>query len=402
MVSIRKNLAIFALLCAGAATWAAPGAGPAAAQADDSSPRLRLGGYVQLWYLNEQAKNGKLEDGTGDLGAQIASGFAINRARLQLGMEMGCLGASMQVRMEGGSLNLLDAYGSWGIFGPAMVLRFGQMKVPSAWEVRVPDEGLDFVTRSRFASEVVNWSLSKSTFSICPLYNVQTYSRDTGLSIEGEAAGFRYALMAGNGLGANNYVGADESRGFVYANAYGAYFYGARASYDVLTELRRMLSTLPASLELGGHYNWNDHPNLIYSDAKTVLDLKRRSWSADLSLRVWDRLRVSGMYGEGVIDDDYDHDGATDYSYRGWEIRAMAVILPGALEAGARYDSYAWNRAVTSGWTDAGALTVGVTWSVPPALRMQLNYKLKIVSGDLASNDSSSLVMLAAQVRLDN
>ena len=398
MVSIRNILALLALLCAGAASWAAP----AAAQAEGPSPHLHLGGYVQLWYLNEQAKNGKLEDGTGDPGAQMASGFAINRARLQLGMEMGSVGASMQVRMEGGSLNLLDAYGSWRILGPAMVLRFGQMKIPSAWEVRVPDEGLDFITRSRYASEVVNWSLSKSTFSTCPLFNIQTYSRDAGMSIEGEAAGFRYALMAGNGLGANNHVGAEESRGFVYANAFGAYFYGMRATYDVLTEARLVFPTLPASLELGGHYNWNDHPNFIYSDAKTVLDLKRRSWSADLCLRVWDRLRVTGMYGEGVIDDDYDHDGQVDYSYRGWEIRAMAVIFPGVLEAGARYDSYTWNRAVTSGWTEAGALTVGLTWSLPPVLRLQVNYKLKILSGELVYNDNSSLFMAAAQVKLDN
>ena len=84
MVSIRNSLALLALLCAGVASWAAP----AVAQADGASPRLRLGGYVQLWYLNEQAKNGKLEDGTGEPGAQIASGFAINRARLQLGMDL--------------------------------------------------------------------------------------------------------------------------------------------------------------------------------------------------------------------------------------------------------------------------------------------------------------------------
>jgi hypothetical protein len=375
---------------------------PVLACAEPTVPRVRIGGYTQLWYLNEQAENGKVQDFTGDAGADVASGFAINRARLLVGMDWGNLGGSLQMRMEGGSPGLLDAYGSWVIASEALVFRFGQMKVPSAWEVEVPDDDLDFATRSRFASEVTNWSLSKGTFTTSPLYYVQTYLRDTGVGLSGEILGFRYFLMVSNGLGANGNVGAEESRGLAYANGFGAYFYGVRTSYDLLTEVRRWLPAAAASLRVGGHFSWNDHPDFIFGDAKTVLDLKRWSWSADASLSLWERVRLTGMYGEGVVDDDYDHDGQVDYLYRGWEARAIVTLIPEALEAGVRWDSYAWSRAVTSGWAEASALTAGITWAWQPVLRIQLNYKWKLQSGDLTGDVSSHLVVVSAQVKIQS
>jgi hypothetical protein len=417
MAFIEKARVLLCLIALGAlgaaslgAAEAVPGStldsgpGPAGAWVLDPARggeglRLSLGGSIQFWYLNEGAANGKKEDYTDESGAQIASGFAINRARLRLGLDEGRLEASLQLRLEGGSLSLLDAYCSWDVLDKALALRLGQMKVPSVWELGVSDEELDFITRSRLATEIVNWSLSKSTFTTSPLYNVQTLYRDLGLAIGGSFSGFDYALMVGNGLGANYFVGADESRGFVYANPFGAYFYGARASYDILSLLRQYIG-FPLSLELGGHFNRNEHPDFIYNDAKTVLDLSRWSWSADARLGIFYRLRLTGMYGAGAIEDDFDHDGKTDYSYRGWELRAVAVIVPGLFEAGARYDSYAWNLAVASGWTEVDALTLGLTLAPHKALRFQLNYKLKTTAGNLASNDSSSSIIAAAQIRL--
>jgi hypothetical protein len=208
--------------------------------------------------------------------------------------------------------------------------------------------------------------------------------------------------MVGNGLGANGNVGAEESPGLAYANNFGAYFYGVRASYDLLTEVRRWIAAVPASLTVGGHFDWNDHPDFIFSDAKTVLDLRRWSGSADGSLVLWDRFRITGMYGAGVVDDDYDNNGEIDYSYRGWEARVTVTLIPEVLKAGVRWDSYAWSRAVTSGWADASALTVGVTWEWQPVLRLQLNYKWKLESGDLTANTSSHLVVVSAQVKIQS
>ncbi|MGA2478583.1 MAG: hypothetical protein ABSG63_07530 [Spirochaetia bacterium] len=371
---------------------------PCAGADSAPAPGLTLGGYTQLWYLYEQAPNGKKQDVTEDMGAQEASGFNLYRARLTASGRWENAGMNFMLRLEGGSVGLLDAYGYWQVIGRALEIDAGQMKIPSAWEVLVPDEDLDFVTRSRFASEIANWSLSKSPFSTSPFYYVQTQNRDLGAAAKGEFRGLSYMVMIGNGLGAGNYIGADENRGFVYANPFGAYFYGGRLTYDLLTELRETLG-VPAAFVVGGHYCINNHPNFIYNDAKTVLDINRSSWSVDAHMGLFDVLRLTGMYGEGVVNDDYDNDGQTDYTYRGWEVSAMVVIVKDFLEAGARFDSYAWNRAVTSGWANANALTAGVNFSWTSHVRLQLNYKYKFQTGDLTQATDAHVLLLSTQVR---
>jgi hypothetical protein len=361
-------------------------------------PRVRFSGFVQFWYLYEQAENGKVQDLTGDLGAQVASGFNLNRARCGVDLDLGAWKAALQVRLEGGSVGLLDAYGSWQPSGPALLLLVGQMKIPSEWEVMVGEDSLAFVTRSRFANEVANWSLSKSPASTSPFTFVQTYARDMGVGLQGSLRGFHYFAMVGNGLGANNYVGAEESRQFVYANQFGAYFYGARISYEVIREPGE--SALPglSSLEIGGHFNYNHHPNLIYNDAKTVLDLERWSWSVDARLELLERIRIITMYGSGKVEDDFDADGQPDYLYSGWEAGAVVQAIPGLLEAGVRWDSYTWSRAVTSGSSTAGALTTGVSWSPLPYLRVQLNYKWKILDSELDLDTDNDFAVLSLQL----
>jgi hypothetical protein len=379
-------LLLFCFLCSSAGAETAPAAG------------ISVGGYLQVWAQYEQAPNGKQQDNTGDPGAKEATGFNLYRARLSATGAWENAGVNMQLRLEGGSVGLLDAYGYWRLLGPALEIDVGQMKVPLSWEVPMPDDQLDFVTRSRFASEVANWSLSKSAFSGSPFYYVQTQNRDLGVAVKGAYRGLSYLAMIGNGLGVGNYVGADESRGFVYANSFGAYFYGARLTYDVLTELSELLP-FPAALVVGGHYCVNNHPNLICNDAKTVLDIDRRSWSVDACLGLFDIVRLRGMYGEGVVNDDYDNDGQTDYTYRGWEVSAMVVILKDILEAGARFDGYSWNRAVTSGWANANTLTAGVNFSWTSRLRLQLNYKYKFQTGDLTQATDAHLLVLSTQIK---
>jgi hypothetical protein len=376
----------FCLLAFSAGAQGAPAAG------------LSVGGYAQVWYLYEQAPNGKQQDYTGDPGAQEASGFNLYRARLSATGAWENAGVILQVRLEGGSVGLLDAYGYWRLLGPALEVDIGQLKLPLSWEVLVPDDRLDFVVRSRFASEVANWSLSKSSFSTSPFYYAQTQSRDLGVALKGSWRGLTYFATISNGLGVGNYVGADESRQFLYANPIGAYFYGARVTYDLFTELRDTLIPFPASFVVGGHYCSNKHPNCIYNDAKTVLDLDRSSWSADACLQLFDIVRLRGMYGEGVVNDDYDLDGQSDYSYRGWEVSAMVVVVKDLLEAGARYDCYTWCRAVTSGWAVANAITAGVNLTIDPHLRFQLDYRYKFQTGDLTQAKDANEVILSTQV----
>ena len=61
------------------------------------------------------------------------------------------------------------------------------------------------------------------------------------------------------------------------------------------------------------------------------------------------------MYGAGQVEDDFDADGQPDYTYSGWEAGALVRVIPRFLEAGLRWDSYTWSRAVTGGWSTAGS-----------------------------------------------
>ena len=98
----KAIIAFLCLLCCAPALLCAQAA-------PDSGAGLTLRGYTQLWYLYEQAANGKQQDVSGDLGAQEASGFSFNRVRLSADARWEHAGMNVQIRLEGGSLGLLDA-----------------------------------------------------------------------------------------------------------------------------------------------------------------------------------------------------------------------------------------------------------------------------------------------------
>ncbi len=50
---------------------------------------------------------------------------------------------------------------------------------------------------------------------------------------------------------------------------------------------------------------------------------------------LFERIRLTGMYGAGQVEDDFDADGQPDYTYSGWEAGAMFRVIPRFLEAGA-------------------------------------------------------------------
>lgn len=157
------------------------------------------------------------------------------------------------------------------------------MKIPSTYEVGQSDTNLDFATRNKFSEEVVNWSLSKSPSSISAFTSVQTQSRDTGIGITAEYRGLKLYTYAGNGLGANMFVGAEEKKQTVYTNSPGDMFYGVRGDADILRFLS-IHDNVISSVVLGGHASRNKHDNFLYNDTRTVLDMDRFSWSTDIHL----------------------------------------------------------------------------------------------------------------------
>ncbi len=362
--------------------------------------KVRIGGYLQLWWtIKEGTENGKLQPLTGDEAAQEASGFSFRRARLSTNISREHFRAKLELALEG-SPRLMDAYGVWSAIDRKLEVWAGQMKIPSTYEVETSSTELDFATRSAFSKAVSNWSLCRSPTVSSPLYGIRTYLRDTGLGIKGEIGGGKYFLMVGNGLGANLGVGGAENKQFIYANSFGAYFYGARVSYDLAQVLgQKKKEPLFPSLTVGGHYCINRHPDLIFRDEKTVMDIERESWSLDLRVNIMNRVKLTGMVGRGLVLDDFDNDDKIDYLYSGWELKAVATLIPEHLKAGLRYDVYSEEFFENGAKEKFSTYTIGLTCSVKPSLRFQLNYKWKELSSKTNPDTQDNVFLLTAQLR---
>jgi hypothetical protein len=350
--------------------------------------------------IAEQAENGVNEPVTGDAAAAESSGFQFRRARLNtdLDLEKGLLQLRLGLRLEGNP-GLLDACAAVRPLGKHLELLAGQMKVPSTYEVAVQPTEMDFPSMSLFSERVTDWSLARSMAQVSPFSGARSYYRDAGLAIKGEAYGASGFLMVGNGLGANQFVGASENKQFVFANSFGSYFYGIRLGFDPMPLLGRSLPRgFPVrSVRLGGHASWNRHPNIVMNDEKTVVDLRRRSWSLDLQADVLGCVRLTGMMGAGFIEDDADWDGKTDYAYRGWEVKAMVVIVPEWFEAGGRYDAY-WDERHESGDDDIRhAWTFGATFTWKPHVKVQFQYKRKILDSASDPDLRDDIFLIAIQ-----
>jgi hypothetical protein len=117
---------------------------------------------------------------------------------------------------------------------------------------------------------------------------------------------------------------------------------------------------------------------MVIEGNRAVLDLDRRSWSADASARIVELVDLTAMYGECAVEDDLDNDGKTDYKFRGLELKALADIRPGRLAVGFRYDLLAEE------WYESGredrmeTYTLGLTYGTSSDLKFQLNYTWKI------------------------
>lgn len=359
--------------------------------------RFMISGFAQLWYVYERNENDKQQSYTADPAVDETSGFSLNKVRLAAETGDDTLTARITLGFDnGGTPVLLDCYGSWAaVKNGWLTIYTGQMKIPSTWESAVNDSELDFITRGKFSSDTANWSLCKSPSSVSPFTSVETNMRDIGIAVKGDLSGFSYFIMASNGLGSNLAVGGPEKKGYLYANRFGEYFYGIRAEYDVAELLKECdVLLFINSLSAGMHYNYNIHNNVIYNDTRTVLDIKRNSYSVDMHLLLFDSLRLSAMYGHGTVDDDYDNDGETDLDYSGYDVRIMWMVLRDLLEIGIRYDEYTTEKTVYGSPDTFQVLTAGINCYPHKGLKIQINYKFKNNESELKNDiDDDSLIM---------
>ena len=328
-----------------------------------SDPAIR--GYVQAWWTVRQAvENGLRQAGTGDRAAQTVSGFSLRRARLSVQDTLGSdrLRFEVEVLLEK-SGRLTDCYVA-GRLADGLEVRAGQMKIPSTYEAMAPAGGRDFIQPATVSRLIPDWSLSRTPY-ISTFMGNRGYLRDVGLGLEARTGRLRSFAMVGNGLGANLFVGGGQNKEFVKTNSPGDWLYGLRLDAQVLSWL-----------EVGGHGLVNRHGDMLFNDERTVIDLDRRSWSADARVRLPRDVRVSGLYAGGVVDDDYYRDGKSNYEYAGYELKALGWLRPGRLEAGMRFDRYEyafnesgsrvthsdWTAGVNCHWHGDNKVQVNYTW----------------------------------------
>lgn len=375
------------------------------AQAHEFSEDLQVYGYLQAWvtlYEQMQEADELFQHPSGDVATTQTSGFSLHQLRGGLDYRVwdGWLGFSLLLKVERNP-GILNAFVS---LNPAewLRLRLGQFKVPTTYEGMILSRDLDFVQRSRLATRCVDWALSRTVHPSSLFYNNASYYRDMGLGADGRIPlGFgelRYFLMVGNGLGANLYIGGGTERQEILTNL-PQFFYGGRLE----------LADLFGWLTVGAHASYNRHTNMVFNSGRTVIDLKRLSWSVDGRLTIpGSGLRLAGMFAAGEVDDDYDADGNTDLRYSGWDVRAIwalsEVIAPGwtehRIELTGRYEVYA------SEWNGVGAevtqaqLTLGLNYLFADYARAMLNYMIRWTDDPTEPDLADDAVLLGLQLSI--
>ncbi len=360
---------------------------PATCAAGDFRGTAEPYGQIQTWatlYEQMEETDELYQFPSGDPAAQVASGFSLARVRagVRLGLLDGLLQMVLSMRLERGPA-VLDAFGAVRLHD-AFGIAVGQQKIPGPWENLVASRNLDFILRPIISESISDYSLSRTTYPSSLFYGIHSYLRDLGIAVFGDVrtgpGRLRYRLMLGNGLGANKFIGGGTSKEYIISNA-GQFFLGARIEaadfFDVVT--------------LGGHVTWNRHDDMVFNSGRTVYDLNRLTWSGDLRISIpRTGIRIGGLYGGGLIDDDYDDDGRTDVRFHGWKCRLVlrlndpisaamgSPFLPDhVIEIGGRFEQYVyeWNesgsRIIRSVWT------IGASWRFRTYASLVLNYMIR-------------------------
>ncbi|MFO8055928.1 MAG: porin [bacterium] len=345
------------------------------------------------WVLQEEVENGELQAGTRDTAAQEASGFNFKQGRLgvHFGTDNGKLEGVFRIRLEE-RMDIIDCYGIFHA-APWMSFYVGQMKIPSTREVLKRDHMTDFVTRTTFAQNVGDFSLAKTPY-ISSLMNAWSLNRDLGIAVKGqvpdrESPFLNYYVMVGNGAGAGRYTGGKESSEFFYTNNFGDYYYGGRLEISPWDWLM-----------VGGHMSRNRHEDAIIQDKKTVVDLEREVWTADLELRAPWGTRLYGFYGEGWME-DYFFSQDYEFDYHGWGCWLVQELMDGKLELAARYDTFTTEFQKDGYPVSRNNTTYGINWRPNPSFRLQVNYKHKETECDYMEDLDDDLLVMNMQYIFD-
>lgn len=132
---------------------------------------------------------------------------------------------------------------------------------------------------------------------------------------------------------------------------------------------------------------------MLFNDEKTVFDLDRCSWSADIRFEP-PRARLVVMYGAGKVNDDYFYVEQEDLKYSGYEARFLVWLMRNRLQIGARYDTYIREFLKSGNLPDENNLTFGINLIPTRDMRLQLNYMIKRTEDDIEPDLDDNILFL--------
>ena len=363
-------------------------------ETEGASPTIDMEATASFWWtIHEQVQNGLVQPGSGDRAADHASGFAFRHGRIAfiLGSSGGDLELLLRLRLEERT-DIVDFYGGWL---PSQYFRIyiGQMKIPSTTEVLTAYNDLDFASRSTFGRKIGDYSMTRTPY-ISSVMAAKSYDRDLGLAVKGSWPGdrqweIRWFLMAGNGMGANRYIGGRENEEFLYTNSLGNMYYGGRLE---ITPIHWVTA--------GMHASSNEHDDIALGDRGPVMDISRKAWSADIAVGHPHGPRMYGFYGAGEMDDYFD---AQQYlfDYSGWGLQGVWPLLSGRLELALRFDRFVSESGRNGDETIQDDWTAGINWSPLENMRLQLNYVNKRTSNEFESDIDDDILYMNFQFYFD-
>jgi hypothetical protein len=381
---IRKSFpaaAALAVLCSGSLPAAEP-------------PTLDIEATASFWWtLHEQVQNGLVQQGSGDAADDHASGFAFRHGRLAfiLGSSGGDLQLLLRIRLEERT-DIADFYGGWlplGMFN----LYIGQMKVPSTAEVLTPYDELDFATRSTFGRRIGDYSMTRTPY-ISSVMAIKSYDRDFGLAVKGfyppdRSWQARWFLMAGNGLGANRYIGGGANEEFLFTNSLGDMYFGGRIEFSPLQWITA-----------GAHASSNSHSDVSLGDRGPVMDIDREVWTVDVAAGHENAPRIYAFYGAGGMD-DFLNGRRYLYDFSGWGFQGVLPLLEGKLELALRFDRFTGEADEDGNETVQDDWSAGVNFMPMENLRIQLNYVDRDSRNEFEADIDDNILLLNFQFSFD-
>jgi len=357
-------------------------------------PTLDIEATASFWWtLHEQVQNGLVQQGSGDPADDYASGFAFRHGRIGfiLGSREGDLQLLLRIRLEERT-DIADFYGGWLPSDP-FNLYIGQMKVPSTAEVLTPYDELDFATRSTFGRRIGDYSMTRTPY-ISSVMAIKSYDRDFGIAVKGSypVSGSRRArwfLMAGNGLGANRYIGGGANEEFLFTNSLGDMYLGGRIEFSPLQWITA-----------GAHASSNSHRDVSLGDRGPVMDIGRKAWSVDIAAGHDNAPRLYAFYGAGEMD-DFLNSLQYLYDFSGWGLQGVLPLLGGKVELALRFDRFTdefsgdGNETVQDDWTG------GACFIPTEHLRIQLNYVDRYSKNEFEADIDDNILLLNFQFGFD-